>query len=315
MKIRLVGLLAVGATLLSSYAGSAAAAEPTYDIKPAQLARGADVRVPHVEGNSIVDGDRRIGFASHPFLLGMSDTAYIVWLNDGRFLRVEASGARMVIRRGTYPATLSADGSMLATTTGNRDVTRVTITDTFTGDVIRSRRFSAGWAGVLDFVGNRVVLSAFTSDDHRTWLWNLRLRSVRNIMNRPGYLADLTNDRLAVYTKDPYQGGCTRLVRFSDPTQTLWRSCTDRITALSPTAVRMATIHILSDGIGPNQVTLRGARGGALASYTAEWFGAIFFESDRALIMQANGTKKSALVRCTPGGCVRASELSDVETF
>jgi WD40 repeat protein len=316
MKIRLAGLLTVGATLLAAYAVPALAAEPTTELRPAQLERGADVQIPHVEGNFVVDGDVRVGFASRPSLLGTSDDAFIVWLSDGRILRVEPTGDRMVIHKGNdVSLEVSADGSRLAVVTGDSTSSKVRIIDTFTGDTVKTRTFSAGWVQALDFEGNRVVLSSFTSADTRTWIWNTLKNSTRQITDRPGYLADLATDRLATYTRDPYDGGCTKLVRISAPTDVLWRSCSDRITALSPAATRMATIHILSDGLGPNRVTLRGAHGGALASYTAQWFGLITFETNKALLLDTNGTKKSALVRCTLEGCVRASDLRDVEVF
>jgi WD40 repeat protein len=316
MKIRLAGLLTVGATLLAAFATPAFAAEPTTELRPAQLERGADVQIPHVEGNYVVDGDVRVGFASRPSLLGTSDDAFIVWLSDGRILRVEPSGARMLIHKGNdVSLEVSADGSRLAVVTGDSSSSKVRIIDTFTADTVKTRTFSAGWVQALDFEGNRIVLSAFTSADTRTWIWNTLRNSVRQISDRPGYLADLATNRLAIYTKDPYDGGCTKLMTISAPHEVLWRSCADRITALSPAATRMATIDILSDGLGPNRVTLRGAHGGALASYTSQWFGLITFETNKALLLETNGSKKAALVRCTLQGCVRASDLRDVEVI
>jgi hypothetical protein len=128
-----------------------------------------------------------------------------------------------------------------------------------------------------------------------------------------GYAASTTDDRLATYTRDPYRDGCTVVSRLSDPEQVLWRSCKERVTDFAPGGQRMATIHILSDGIGPDRVTMRKVRGRELASYTARWFGAIAWEDDTFLVLYTNGRKKAAWVRCDIADCERASDLRAVQ--
>ena len=71
----------------------------------------------------------------------------------------------------------------------------------------------------------------------------------------------------------------------------------------------MATIHILSDGLGPRDVWLRKPGGKLLAHYSTEWFGQIRWESDTSLLLDANGKKKTASVRCVIADCERASAL------
>ncbi len=129
------------------------------------------------------------------------------------------------------------------------------------------------------------------------------------IAGRVGYEADLSSDRLASFTKDPYLGGCSVVTTLSDPGDQLWRSCGRRVETFSPGGTRMATIHILSDGIGPSEVWLRKSGGKLLAHYTSEWFGLLWWESDASLLLDTNGKTKSATVRCLVADCERASDL------
>ena len=77
----------------------------------------------------------------------------------------------------------------------------------------------------------------------------------------------------------------------------------------------MATIPILSDGIGPADVWLHRIHGRVLAHYVTGWFGPLSWESDRALLLNTNGRQKSAMVRCRIAACERASALQSVPTF
>jgi len=316
MKHRLFAAAAASAAVLLTYAGSAVAV--TTELRPAEIERGADIAIPHVEGKTLVDGDVRIGFADTPWLLGVAGDAYIVALGlPDRVVRVTSTGQRTELFRGAgvWESRLSANGARLARMIGGEDRSLLQVIDTATGDRVLTKRFALPWVSVLDYRGQRLVLSSFTSAAERTWIWSTKDGFVRVVAEKAGYLADLANDRLAIYTKDPYMGGCTKLITISRPTQLLWRSCTDRIAALSPSATRMATIHILSDGLGPNRVTLRGGRGGALASYTAKWFGWIEFETDRAVLLETNGAKYAAIVRCRPADCERATDLSPTPEY
>ena len=316
MKHRLVAAVAASAAVLLTYAGSAAAV--TTELRPAQIERGPDIAIPHVEGKTLVDGNVRIGFGQRPWLLGVAGDAYIVALGaPDRVVRVTSTGTRTELFRGAgvWDSQLSANGVRLARMIGGEDRSLLQIIDTATGERVLTKRFALPWVGVLDYRGQRLVLSSFTSAAERTWIWSTKDGFVRVVAEKAGYLADLANDRLAVYTKDPYQGGCSKLITISRPTQLVWSSCTDRITALSPSATRMATIHILSDGLGPGKVTLRGGHGRALASYTAKWFGSIEFESDAAVLLETNGAKYTAIVRCTPTDCERATDLSPTPEY
>ena len=116
---------------------------------------------------------------------------------------------------------------------------------------------------------------------------------------KQGNYASEAHDLLGFYSKDPFNGGCQVLARLSDPTERFWTNCDERIEAVSTDGKRLATIALLSDGIGPADIGLRTTEGKQLAHYTINgWFGEISFETPQALLMQANGKTQSAVVRC-----------------
>jgi len=149
-----------------------------------------------------------------------------------------------------------------------------------------------------------------TLDPDKTLLWHVPSGMREKIAGRRGYAADLAADRLAVLTGDPFRGGCSVVSTLEEPSQRLSRSCTERVHAFAPGGARMALIDLLTDGLGPSRVTVRRAGGREVASYDAPlYFGLVTWETSRALLMETNGPKRSALVRCRGTDCERASRL------
>lgn len=66
------------------------------------------------------------------------------------------------------------------------------------------------------------------------------------------------------------------------------------------------------DGPPPGLVQVRAAGGRVLDTYRAEWFGAIHWENDRRLLLQAAGRKAAAMTRCTLRSCERISPVRRV---
>ena len=150
----------------------------------------------------------------------------------------------------------------------------------------------------------------------RTIWWNFRTDRTRQVVARTGGVADIAADRLGSYTGDPYAGGCYVLSSLTHPRDILWRSCGERAVEFSPDGRRVATVGILDDGLGPTRVTVRRvSHGAALARYAAKWFGAIRWESDTALLLDANGERKSATVRCVLAECERATDLEPAPQY
>lgn len=310
---------AAASAVLAGLVGMAgpAVAAPRVELDPPRLPRGADAAIPYVRGTTLVDGTARIRLdADAASLLGMSGADYVVWTSEdgssGKIVRVSPSGVSTVVVRGreAFNAVLSADGGQVALPRTRVDARRTTVTihDSSTGAVVSSRTFK-GFADVLDIDAGRALVG--TISPARTVLWDLAGGQVETISRDDGYEGDLSADRLAVLTGDPFRGGCSVVSSVSDPGTVLSESCTERVYEFAPDGSRMALVDLLTDGLGPSRVTVRRAGGRKVATYDAPFFfGLVTWETSTALLMQTNGPRRSALVRCTRADCDRASRLT-----
>jgi len=293
-----------------------AAAGPTVDLQPEQLARGADIAVPHVADGVLVDGERRTELPGNDAdVLGASGDAWLVaaWTTNrvgeqrrARVVRVEPDGAVRTIFVGyeARSALVSEDGSRLVTAeeAGPRRAA-VTVRSAEDGNVIASR-VMRGYPQVVTADDRKVVVQTV----RRTVMWRVGPDRVRTITRGIAGLADIEHDLFATYTKDPYEGGCLRLVRLSDLRTTVWRSCRERVAAISPDGTQLLSFDILTDGVGPGQVTLRTIRGERLASWTTGWFSGWQWEAPGTVLLDVNGTRRAATVRCTLARCEDATD-------
>ena len=315
---RSLAAVATAATLLLAIP-SPASAVPETQLHLAALERGPDVRVPHLEGHTVVDGDTRIPVrAGRVRLLGTSGEEYVVGTSNSsgagsfRVLRLAADGARRVVLRDVpvWDMRLSGDGTQLGSARQDRD-TRIRVWDSRTG-LVETRRLFRGSVTILDFDENRMVLGGWGPD--RTFWWNTATDRTRRIASQPGYAAEISADRVATLTADPYQGGCS-VVSTLRGHDRVWRSCDERVWRFSPDHGRMATIPLLTDGVGPADVYVHGPGGRLTSHYTSRWFDTVTWETDRALLLEANGARHSATVRCVAQDCERASDLRPVPTL
>lgn len=302
-------------TLAATLVAAPSSAATTTTLNPATLPRGADVSVPHLEGKTVVDGTVRIRVkAGTVRLLGKSGTAYVVATADkqgagGRLVRLAADGTSTRLgRANVFSSRLSDDGQTVVSTQGDGRRTVVTVRSATTGAKAASRAFR-GYVSALDAEADRVLLGALDG----TRVWTTSTDAVARVSRLGGYEGDLSADVLAGYTGDPYDGGCSKVVRISTGAE-LARSCKERVEEFNADGTRMATVALLSDGIGPSRVTVRTGTGQRLATYEVKgWFGEVSFETPTALLLETHGKRKTAVVRCTDTGCERAGELSDTE--
>lgn len=302
-------LVVSGALLVPSTAG----AVPTTELDPADLPRGADIAVPHVDGTTFVDGDRRVTIdAGRLTLVGRSGRAFILGtskhngLGPYRILRLRPDDStRTLLRASPWSVSLSEDGRRLVhEATGSRRSSTISVRSARTGTLVAERGFP-DYPDVLGMQGRRVLLS--TWERGVSW-WDTRSGRTVLVTTRPGSRADPGHDLLATYTGDPYLDGCTVLSRLSRPGRVLWRSCTERVDEFGPDGRSMATIHILSDGVGPGRITLRSVRGTLRARYdAAQWFGAVRWEDPDTVLLDTNGTQY-ATVRCRLTACENATD-------
>lgn len=287
-------------------------APPSVRIRPAELPRGANPRIPWIFGGELFEGPLRVDVGANDWLLGPSGDDYLVQVsgNDrSRVVRVAPDGSRTRVLTfpGSQQVSLATDGAVLFRSVYRRVEGRwrtvVRTHDPATGDLLDRRRFT-GIVDVLDAYEGRVILGTSA----RTIMWDLAADTTRWLVRQGGYVADLRADRFGTLTGDVYQGGCTVLRRVSAPGEVLSRSCDLQVVAVSPSGRRVAAIGILSDGIGPRVVDVLSDTGVRLAEYrVADWFGRIDFESNRALLLEANGRSRQAVVRCVSGTCERAT--------
>jgi hypothetical protein len=294
------------------------AAAPTVELQPERLPRGADIGVPHIDDGDFVDGDRRVELPGQAAeVIGRSGDAWLVGTYDvdpmrnRRVVRVEADGTLRPVLRGLDPweVVLTADGSRLVAVPRPRlrgSVVNVWAADD--GSLLAQREFS-GYLGVVDADERRVLLHI----NRRLLWWRVASDRVRTLTRKYPNAASIEHDLISLYTKDPYRGGCTKLVRLSDLHDTLWESCRDRIADISPDGAQMFTMRILTDGLGADEIRLREIDGTRLATYTTGWFSDWAWESPTTVLLKVNGTKKAATVRCTLDACENATDPVKVQ--
>ena len=90
--------------------------------------------------------------------------------------------------------------------------------------------------------------------------------------------------------------------------ETMWQLKRIGAPAISPDGSRILTFHILTDGLGPGEIHLRTTSGRKLATYTTNWFSDWGCESPDTLLLDVNGQRKFATVRCTLASCENATD-------
>lgn len=315
--LRALALVASAAALLGTALMVPAQAAAPVDLQPEDLSRGSDIAVAHIEDGDFVDGDRTVDVGgSRAYLLGKAGKAWLVGTSDEtgggkyRIVRIKADDTTTVIKRGIsfFELELSENGRFFVHAgRGSRKALPIRVFSARTGQLKVEKDF-ANYPEVLGMDGPRVLLSTWTKGDTGVRSWDTRTGAITQITKRPANIVDIGNDLLASYTKDPYLDGCVVLTRLSDPKTRLWKSCSERIEAISPDGDRMATVHILSDGIGPGEVWEREIDGTLLGDYTTGWFGRIGFESDTDLLLQINGDTQASTARCSEGSCENATD-------
>lgn len=293
-------------------------AAPTVELQPHELTRGPDIAIPHVEDGGFVDGERRVelpGTAAR--IIGESGGDWLVGTynpdrtRNRRVVRVAADGTVTDLLRNldVFSVILSADGSTLAwqqyVDEGRRVITHVASAED--GSILRSKGPNRHYS-LLDVDADRVIVGG----GDRVLQWKISNGRSRTIVNKHGGIADIEHDLLSIYTKDPYLGGCMKLVRLSAPRMKHWRSCTDRVAGFSPDGTRMLTFHLLTDGLGPGEIHLRELGGTRLATYTTGWFGSWEWEDPTTVLLQVNGRKQSSTVRCVLATCENATDPGPV---
>ena len=175
-----------------------------------------------------------------------------------------------------------------------------------TTDEPASERRFRGYPEVLAADGVKVLIRTTT----RTFSWNHARDEVRKpLTRRIAGPANIQHDLLQTFTKDPYLGGLRPGGEAGPPERRSGGGrASERVAAFSPDGATMLTIGILTDGIGPDEITLRRTDGTKLATWTTSWFSGWEWESPGTLLLDVNGKRRSATVRCTLAECENATD-------
>ena len=132
---------------------------------------------------------------------------------------------------------------------------------------------------LLDFDEGSVVAS-FGDFKVKTIRWDTVSDETVRVNTKFSNFASQAHNLLGFFNKDPFNGGCQVLAHLDDPTHVLWTNCDERIEAVSPDGKRVATIALLSDGIGPADVMVRKIGGAPVVHYSISGcFGRIWWET------------------------------------
>lgn len=294
----LIGLVAA---LLALPTLPAAAAAPDTTLGFG-LPRGAAIAVPHVEGQTIVDGARRIPVAGDELrFVGTAGTAYVVEVDARKILRVAQDGTTTRLGRTFGSNTrLAAAGDRLVTTRIRRDATStLTVRSAATGQRLAQRRFQ-GRVSALDVAGDKVLFGGAK----RTAAWNTATDATESVSKYGGYNGDLAADLVAVTSKPGIEGGCTDVVRISTR-ETVWSTCKASVLAFAPGGAKVATTGAYQDGpLG--LVEMRTVTGQVLATYRSSgttFLDTVRWETPEALLITLFGVRRTATARCTAAAC------------
>ena len=309
-------LLALAAPLAT--AAPAVAAPADIEIKPGTLARGPDVAGAHLDGKTIHDGDVTVKLTAPRVLLyGKWNDFYIVATGDRewgnvKLLRVSADGVTKRLRKFIDPfnTQLDSDGGQVAYSYGDSTSKPTIAVYDLDQDAEVTVNAFGSLPQLLDF-DEGVVVASFWDFKVKTISWDTTADTTDRVNSKQGNYASVAHDLVGFFNKDPFNGGCQVLAHLSDPADVLWTNCDERIDAVSPDGKRVATIPLLSDGIGSADVMVRRIGGAPVVHYSINGsFGRIWWETPTKLLMESNGANKSALVRCKVELCDRASDLT-----
>jgi hypothetical protein len=308
--------------LAASAAGPLLAAAPadaaeTIAIKPASLPRGPDISGAHLDGTTIIDGSVSVKVKRpNVKLYGKWHDDYVAATGNSewdkvKLVRISATGTVKVLREFIDPFTaqLDAENDQIAYSYGgNTQKPTLAAYDLGLDKEVVVHGFVA-MPQLLAF-DDGVMVASFWPPKAKTITWNTVTNEIEKVVTKQGNYASVAHDLLGYFSKDPQFGGCQVLGHLSDPGDVLWTSCDERIDAVSPDGKRMATIPLLTDGLGSRDVVVRKTNGVQLAHYTVDFFfGTVWWETNTKLLMDANGKTKAATVRCKVADCNRATDL------
>ena len=302
----------------------ASAAAPTVDVRPWTLPQGSAPTIPYLhhpteDAWSVVDPKTGmktpvagIDITDSVTLLGRSGSGFLLRMSNrsDRIVRVELDKPQRTIVDGLHYQSwsrMSADNRYLLMTTFVSSGTQLQVRNAVTGAIVARHTFrNTTEPNPIDVSGTRVLLGGFSPA--RTMTWNWQTGTIRTIASRSAYAGAFGIDRLATYTKEPFEpDACTVVSTVSQPGTTLWRSCAEAVGAFSPDGARIAT-DVIGWRDDSSVVRRRSIRGTLLATYRNPNGVRVhgWETSTRVLLESAPQTGIDWLVRCEGAECERA---------
>jgi hypothetical protein len=325
MKTTLIRVLAgitLAATALSLPTAPASAAADV-DVRPWTLPQGSAPTIPYLhhpseDAWSVVDPKTgmktpfTIDATESATLVGRSGSGFLLRIanRSDRIIRAELDKPQRTIIDGIHYQSwsrMSADNRYLLMTTFVSSGTQLQVRNAVTGAIVARHTFrNTTEPNPIDVSGTRVLLGGFSPA--RTMVWNWQTGTIRTIASRSAYAGAFGIDRLATYTKKPFESdACTVVSTVSQPGRSLWRSCAEAVGAFSPDGARIAT-NVIGWRDDSSVVRRRSVRGTLLATYrnpNGVWAHA-WETSTRVLLRSAPQTGTDWLVRCEGAECERA---------
>ncbi|WP_210648617.1 hypothetical protein [Nocardioides sp. SYSU D00065] len=283
------------------------------DLQPEAVARGADLARPYLEGETVVDGERRVDVAArHVELVAPARGGYVVTtgLAQARALFVAHDGSHRRLPGADGRTAVSADGRHYTEAYLLSDgVTKVAVRRISDGRRLASRVFSdvGRFAEPIDLEGGRVLIG---SGGGRVMVWHWRRDRLRVVVHdeRHVQVGTLTGDVYAAY--DAAGERCTVVARLERPGRNLWRSCTEKVLTVSDDGRRIVTIdrRVEPTYEAVRELTARTVTGRVIGRWSAAGFADVRWEAGSVLTFRLIGATHTAMVRCTAAGCETASD-------
>ena len=192
---------------------------------------------------------------------------------SSRILRLADDGSRTLIAKGdVFEAQLASDGLRVLATSYRSKRSTVTAWSVATGQVEVERTFR-GYPNLLDARNDVALLGVW---GRGTLQWNLTTGSVLRLTKRVGGAASPGGGPALQLHHRPVRrrlhGGQSDQLR---PATTCGSRAGSACESFAPGGRRMVTVHILSDGIGPNAASVRTVAGRLVARYARQGSGSV----------------------------------------
>lgn len=322
--VRIAVCAAVSAVLagtLPAYAGVHRDPPPTTKFVPSQLDKGPTGE-PYVRGKVLHDGTKKLKLKVPHDIWNVSPLrrGYLVQTDDpdsgwGQILyRVGPGGKVNRLRRfggHVWSVHVDSGGEKVAVQLFGKK-NRLVVFDAFGNRVLRKRKI--GNQDVLTYFKGRLLLTRGIDRSRLSW-YRPRANTTKRIGSVPQWaiFADPRHDVMAL--RSGGGGQCFDVRRFQRPRTKLWRLCGGKgiLAGLwsSPNGKYVLTRKDFHERPPLETVFVRKvADGSVVHRFKVRHFGALTWEGNHKLLMQASAQAKAALVRCTLGGdCHRVTGL------